>query len=99
MSMAKYNVIKNACNILNVKGESRVPVNAPIDTDSPVLSAKGKTEFLTAMGMLRWLAQTVRFDVSYTFSRIAQHSASPTEPAMAQEAVRTDFAHLSTDMR
>ena len=43
--------------------------------------------------MLGWLAQTVRFDVSYTFSRIAQHSASPTESAM--KAVRTYFAYLN----
>ena len=63
MSMGKY--IENACNILKIEGELWVPINKPIDTDSPVLSAKGKTEFLTAVGMLGWLAQTVRFDVSY----------------------------------
>ena len=43
--------------------------------------------------MLGWLAQTVRVDVSYTYSRIAQHSASPTESAM--KAVRTAFAYLN----
>ena len=80
MSMAKY--IENACSILKVEGESWVPINQPIDTDSTLLSSKGKTEFLTAVGMLRWLAQTVRFDVSYAFSRIAQHSASPTKSTM-----------------
>ena len=68
MSMAKY--IENACRILKINGESEsmVPINQPIDTDGPVLSAKGKTEFLTAMGMLGWLAQTMRCDVSYTYS-------------------------------
>ena len=71
MSMAKY--IENACRIIGVTGSSWVPINAPIDTDSPELSPKGKAEFLTAVGMLGWLAQTVRFDVSYTCSRIAQH--------------------------
>ena len=97
MSMAKY--IENACRILKIEGESRVPINQPIDTDSPVLSAKGKTdhefltEFLTVVGMLGWMAQTVRFDVSYSFSRIAQHSASPTTSAM--KAVRTAFAYLN----
>ena len=45
-----------------------------------------------AVGMLGWLAQSVRFDVSYAFSRIAQHSVSPTESAM--KAVRTAFAYL-----
>ena len=46
MSMAKY--IENACRILAIEitGESWVPINQPIDTDSPVLSAKGKAEFL-----------------------------------------------------
>ena len=91
MSMAKY--IENACRILKIEGMSWVPINQPIDTDSPVLSAKGQTDFLTAVGMLGWLAQTVRVVVSYTYSRIAQHSASPTESAM--KAVRTDFAYLN----
>ena len=90
MSMAKY--IENACRILKIKVESWVPINQPIDTDSPLLSAKGKAEFLTAVGMLGWLAQTMRFDVSYTYSRIAQHSVSPMESAM--KAVRTAFAYL-----
>ena len=73
LSMAKH--IENACRILRIEGESWVLINQPIDTDSLVLSAKGKTEFLTAVGMLGWLAQTVRFDVSYAFSHIAQRSA------------------------
>ena len=58
-----------------------------------MLPAKGKTEFLTAMGMLGWLAQTVRFDVSYGFNCIAQHSASPTESPM--KAVHTALAYLN----
>ena len=93
MSMAKY--IENACRILKIEGTSWVPINQPIDTvtDSPVLSAKGKADFLTAVGMLGWFAQTVRVDVSYTYSRIAQHGASPTESAM--KAVRTAFAYLN----
>ena len=89
MSMAKY--MKNAWRILEITGESWVPINQPIDMDSPVLSPKRKTEFLTATGMLGWLALTVRCDVSYTYSRITQQSASPTESAM--KAVRTAFAY------
>ena len=74
-----------------------MPINQPIDTDSPVLSGKGKTEFLTAVGMFGWLAQTVRFDVSYAFSPIAQHSASPTESAMkaVHDIVSTAFDYLN----
>ena len=56
------------------------------------MSAKCAAEFLTAVGMLGWLAQTMRRDVSYTYSRIAQHSAPPTESAM--KAVRTSFDYL-----
>ena len=42
ITMAKY--IENACRILimKIKGTSWVPINQPIGTDSPVLSAKGK---------------------------------------------------------
>ena len=40
MSMDKY--IEDACRILKIEGTPWVPVNQPIDPDSPVLSAKGK---------------------------------------------------------
>ena len=49
-SMAKC--IENACRILEIEGTSWVPINQLIDTDSPVLSAKGKAELLTAVGMI-----------------------------------------------
>ena len=91
MSMTKY--IKNACRILEITGKLGVPINQPINMDSPELSPKGKAEFLTATGMLGWLAQTIGFDVSYTYSCIAQHSASPTESAM--KAVRAVFTYLN----
>ena len=58
MSMAKY--IDNACRTLGITCESWVPINQPIDTDSPELSAKGKAEFLTAVGMLQWMARSDR---------------------------------------
>ena len=91
LSTAKY--IENACRILKIEGTPWAPTKQPIGTGSTVLSAKGKAGFLTAVGMLGWLAQTVRprVDVSYTYSRIAQHSASPKESAM--KAVRTAFAY------
>ena len=90
MSMAKY--IENAGRIIGVTGSSWVLINQPIGTDSPELSAKGKAKFRTAVGMLGWLAQTVRFDVSYTYNQIVQPSASPMESAM--KAVHTVFAYL-----
>ena len=62
LSMAKY--IENACNILNVKGESWVPINKPIDAVCHVLSAKGKTGFLTVVGMHR-PTQCLPFGVSH----------------------------------
>ena len=42
--------------------------------------------------MLGWLASTVRLDVSYAYSRIAQHCASPTIDAL--KAVYKTFAYL-----
>ena len=42
--------------------------------------------------MLGWLANTVRMDVSYAYSRIAQHSANPTVAAL--KAVRGVFRYL-----
>ena len=54
MSMAKY--IENACRILKIEGKSHVPINGPLDTDRPLLSPQGKTDFLTAVGMLAWMA-------------------------------------------
>ena len=48
--------------------------------------------FLTALGMLGWLASTVRLDVAYAYSRIAQHCATPTESAL--NTVYKAFAYL-----
>ena len=48
--------------------------------------------FLTALGMLGWLASTVRLDVAYAYSRIAQHCASPTLSAL--DSVYKAFAYL-----
>ena len=88
--MAKY--IENAWRILKIEGKSHAPINGPIDTDSPLLSPQGKTDFLTAVGMLGWLSKTVSFVVACAYSRNAQHSASPNDSDM--KAVRTAFAYL-----
>ena len=77
---------------LEKKFKSHVPMTGRVDTDSPLLSPQGKTDFLTAVGMLGWLTQTVRFVVAYAYSLNAQHSASYTESAV--NAVRTTVAYL-----
>ena len=59
-----------------------VPISEAIDEDSRPLDATQVRTFLTALGMVGWTAQTVRADVAYAYSRIAQHSAKPTESAL-----------------
>ena len=93
MSMEAY--IVNACKVIGVTAEGKTlsaPISDPIDTDSPELPRGQVKAFLTATGMLGWLAQTVRCDTSYAYSRIAQHCAHPTESAM--KAVRRCFKYL-----
>ena len=95
MSMAKY--IENSCKILGIEKGGRevsTPLSQPIDTEDEKLNPAGVKEFLTATGMLGWLAQTVRCDVAYAYSRIAQHSAHPTQSAM--DAVRRTFKYLQS---
>jgi len=92
LSMKKY--IENACDILNIKPSVRIqrPIQQPIDTESRPLTYPEHKHFLTAVGMLGWLFNTVRMDVSYAYSRIAQHSAKPTESAL--KAVHDVFRYL-----
>ena len=93
LSMATY--ITNACKALNIdnKGRSfKTPISQPIDTESPPLPIQEKKTFLTGLGMLGWLAQTVRPDVAYAYSRIGQHAANPTTSSM--NAVSRAFRYL-----
>ena len=72
LSMATY--IENAVNIIDLPTRKRAtPMASPVDTDSPLLDFHQKREYLTALSMLGWLAQTVRCDVAYAFSRLGQH--------------------------
>ena len=83
LSMEKY--ITNAVEILDIKGGRTVdtPITKPIVAEeSTPLDAFGTKLFLTAVGMLGWLSGTVRLDISYAYSRIAQHSAKPTQAAL-----------------
>ena len=93
LSMATY--ITNACKVLNIdnKGRSfKTPISQPIDTESPPLPIQEVKTFLTGLGMLGWLAQTVRPDVAYAYSRIGQHAANPTTSSM--NAVSRAFHYL-----
>jgi len=64
MFMSSY--IVNACRIMNIEGKGpKTPMTDPIDHDSPPLTPPEKKQFMTGLGMLGWLCQTVRCDVSY----------------------------------
>ena len=86
--------IENAAQVLEIKSgkrEASTPMTTPVE-ESPELDAPGIKEFLTALGMLGWLATTTRMDVAYAYSRIAQHSAKPTVNAL--RAVRRVHQYL-----
>ena len=86
--------IDNAIDILELHDHRKAstPINNPIDTETAPLPPWKHKRFLTALGMLGWLAMTVRLDVAYAYSRIAQHCATPTESALA--TVYKTFAYL-----
>ena len=93
LSMETY--IENACTLLNIeerKKAPRTPISVPIDPETTPLEKWEITEFLTALGMLGWPAQTVRCDISYAYSRMAQHSSAPT--VSAWEALMRAFEYL-----
>ena len=93
MSMQSY--IENACDVLNITSKERsTPISEPVDTNSELLDSAGKKQFLTAVGMLGWLANTTRLDVSYAYSRVAQHSANPTKSAL--DTVYRIFQYLES---
>ena len=55
--------IENACALLNIKEGGRIPktpISVQINTETAPLEKWKIKEFLTALGMLGWLAQTVR---------------------------------------
>ena len=55
---------------------------SPTYTDSSLLDIGQKREYLTALGMLSWLTQPVRCDVSYTSSSPEQHRATATHSTL-----------------
>ena len=54
----------------------RTPIHKPIEDLSPI-NAEQAAFFMSATGMLDWLASTGRLDVKYAHSRILQHMSSP----------------------
>lgn len=59
---------------------------------TPLLDKQQIKTFLTALRVLGWLALAIHCDISYTYSHIAQHSATPTVSAMG--AAITAFKYL-----
>ena len=100
MYLSMSNYIENALNILDVPSrKSSTPMTSPIDTGSPLLDFAQKREYLTALGMLGWLAQTVRCDVSYAFSRLGQHCAKPNQSALKADTLSEGRGHHSPPTR
>ena len=72
-------------------------VSTPISDDIRDLSPlcpKLRKEFMTGVGCVGWLANTVRLDVALAHSRIAQHMAKPTAGAL--KALRQCIRYLAS---
>ena len=69
------------------------PMNGPITYDSPLLGPEMARKALTAIGMAGWLSMTVRCDITYTHSRIAQHQSRLTEAVL--QSIKRLFQYLS----
>lgn len=92
-----YKYIDNALEIMgwtDLKPAPR-PIRAQInsDGDSLPLSPSDRTRFHTGLGMLGWLQMTNRIDLAFTYSRIGQHQANPTESAM--DALKYAYRYLT----
>ena len=89
--MKKY--IENAIEILGLQDhrKSSMPISEPIEGGT-LLEGAQVHQFMSALGMLGWLASTARPDVAYTYSRIAQHTAKCTDVAL--KALYKCFAYL-----
>ena len=81
LDMSAY--IENALNNIDISSrKSSTPIASPTNTDSSLLDIGQKREYLTALGMLSWLTQPVRCDVSYTSSSPEQHRAAATHSTL-----------------
>jgi hypothetical protein len=69
----------------NMEATGVRPVGTPIAhkiEDSDLLSDSGASRYRSGVGGIGWLANTIRPDMAYTFSRLGQHLANPTSAAM-----------------
>ena len=74
---------EDTLDILDISSrKSSTPIASPTNTDSSLLDIGQKREYLTALGMLSWLTQPVRCDVSYTSSSPEQHRATATHSTL-----------------
>ena len=71
----------------------KTPIKKAIDDLTPV-NMQEKAFFMSACGMLGWLAMTARPDLKYSHSRISQHMSEPTAGAL--EAVRHAVRYCAT---
>ena len=58
-----------------------IPINGYIPDDSPELSPAQATLYRSGVGGIGWLANTTRPDMAFTFSKLGQLVAKPTEAA------------------
>ena len=73
----------------------KAPIKKAIDDLTPV-DMKEKVFFMSACGMLGWLAMTARPDLKYCHSRISQHMYMAEPTAGALEAVRYAVRYCAT---
>ena len=83
---AKQNKTKQSMEGCDSPG-IKAPIKKAIDDLTPV-DMKEKVFFMSACGMLGWLAMTARPDLKYCHSRISQHMYMAEPTAGALEAVR-----------
>ena len=82
ISMEYY--IDNCLKILNwvdVKIKPR-PISKSIDQDAAALSDSDIAKFYSGLGMVSWLSNTARPNMSYAHSRIGQHHAASNVSAL-----------------
>ena len=95
--------IENVLDVLDISScKSSTPIASPTNMDSSLLDIFQKSEYSTVLGMLSWVTQPVRCDVSYTSSSPEQHRATATLSTLnvaAQNATVDDMwpANLEED--
>jgi hypothetical protein len=58
------------------------PMTTPIDHNSALLDSDMKRRYMTMVGVIGWIANTARPDVSVAFSRLGQYMANPNQSAL-----------------